>query len=200
VAAVVSDAARAHVDQVATTLAALGIAVRAAPRLVRGLDYYLRTVFEVISPALGADTVICGGGRYDRLISDLGGPQVAGIGFAIGEDRLIEALPQSFATKVLGTPLVAVVPVGDGAVVATALDLARTLVGRGLEVRTEVTGRSLKAAFKWADKIAARAVVMVGADELARGEVSVKDLARGEQATVALAAVADHLQALLATG
>ncbi len=200
VAAVVSDAARAHVDQVATALAALGIAVRPAPRLVRGLDYYLRTVFEVISPELGADTVICGGGRYDRLISDLGGPQVAGIGFAIGEDRLVEVLPPSFAAKVLGTPVVAIVPLGDGAVTAAALDLARTLVGRGLEVRTEVTGRSLKAAFKWADKLAARAVVMVGADELARGEVSIKDLARGEQATVALAAVADHLQALIATG
>jgi histidyl-tRNA synthetase len=93
VAEVVSDEARRHVDSVEAGLEALGVEVRRAPRLVRGLDYYLRTVFEVISPELGSDAVICGGGRYDRLISDLGGAQVPGMGFAIGEDRLIEVLP-----------------------------------------------------------------------------------------------------------
>ena len=101
--------------EVEAPLAGLEIPVKRAPRLVRGLDYYLRTVFEVISPELGEDTVICGGGRYDRLISDLGGKAVPGVGFAIGEDRLIEVLPQSFKDEVFDQRVVTVLPLGDGA-------------------------------------------------------------------------------------
>jgi len=108
IAETVSPAARAHVERVRELLGELGVAVRWAPRLVRGLDYYLRTVFEVVSPALGEHAVICGGGRYDRLIADLGGPPVAGVGFAIGEDRLVEVLPQTFRARAGG-------PAGGGA-------------------------------------------------------------------------------------
>ena len=97
VAEVVNDEARAHVEAVEKGLEDLGIPVRVAPRLVRGLDYYLRTVFEVVSPELGEDTVICGGGRYDRLISDLGGSEVPGIGFALGEDRLDRGVAARFS-------------------------------------------------------------------------------------------------------
>jgi histidyl-tRNA synthetase len=193
VAEVVSEEARRHVDGVEAALRDLGVAVQRAPRLVRGLDYYLRTVFEVVSPELGEDTVICGGGRYDRLISDLGGPQVPGVGFAIGEDRLIEVLPAGFRERVLGRRPVVVLPVGEAAA-ATTLAVVRALAVRGVAAHAEVTGRSLKAGLKWAGKLGARVVVIVGGDELAAGAVVVRDLDRGEQQAVPIAEVADVLE------
>ena len=192
VADVVSDDARRHVDAVEDGLGSLGVRVRRAPRLVRGLDYYLRTVFEVISPELGSDAVICGGGRYDRLISDLGGAEVPGMGFAIGEDRLIDVLPESFRQRVLADRPVAVLPLGRDAA-APALGMVRDLVAAGVQAQAEVTGRSLKAGLKWAGKIGARAAVIVGERELAEGAVIVRDLDCGEQETVAVHRLTGHL-------
>jgi histidyl-tRNA synthetase len=197
VAEVANDEARAHVEAVEAGLEDLGIPVRRAPRLVRGLDYYLRTVFEVVSPELGEDMVICGGGRYDRLIADLGGPQVPGIGFAIGEDRLVEVLGDAFRRRVLGRPVVAVLPIGPEAATA-GLALSRTLALSGLSAPAEVTGRSLKAGLKWAGKIGARAVVILGESEIADGTAIVRDLERGEQESVRLDGVAESLNKLLA--
>jgi len=192
-----SDATRTHVDAVEAALAELAIPVRRAPRLVRGLDYYLRTVFEVVSPGLGGDTAICGGGRYDRLIADLGGPQVPGTGFAIGEDRLIEVLPSAFRERVLGRPVVALLPLDEGAAVARCFALARELAARGLVTHTEVTRRSLKAALKWAVKLDAHAAVLVGASELEAGAAQVRDLTKGSQEAVAFVDVADVVAARL---
>ena len=192
VADVVSDDARRHVDAVEAGLGALGVAVRRAPRLVRGLDYYLRTVFEVISPELGLDTVICGGGRYDRLIADLGGAEVPGMGFAIGEDRLIDILPESFRRRILATRPVAVLPLGEAAA-TPALGIVRDLVSAGVQAQAEVTGRSLKAGLKWAGKIGARAAVIVGERELAEGVVILRDLDRGEQENVAVDVLTEHI-------
>ncbi len=197
VAEVANDEAKAHVDAVEAGLAELDIRVGRAPRLVRGLDYYLRTVFEVISPELGEDTVICGGGRYDRLISDLGGASVPGVGFAIGTDRLIDVLPDGFRNRVLERPIAAVLPIGEAAV-APALAVARELVMSGVAVHTEVTGRSLKASLKWASKMAAAAAVIVGESELDRGLAVVRDLGRGDQEEVPLANVARRVAEIVA--
>ncbi len=196
VADVANEDARDHVEAVEQGLESLGIAVRRAPRLVRGLDYYLRTVFEVVSPELGEDTVICGGGRYDRLISDLGGAQVPGIGFAIGEDRLVEVLPEGFKRAVLDRPVVAVLPIGGEAATA-GLALSRRLALAGLTAPAEVTGRSLKAGLKWAGKIGARAVVILGESEIADGTAIVRDLDRGEQETVASGDVAEYVRGVI---
>jgi histidyl-tRNA synthetase len=197
IADVGSAEARDHVDAVASALVALEIPVQRAPRLVRGIDYYLRTVFEVVSPALGEDTVICGGGRYDRLIAELGGPQVPATGFAIGEDRLIEVLPEAFSQAVLDRPMVAVLPIGEAAS-APALAVARGLVERGVAAPTEVTGRSLKAGLKWAGKLEARAAVILGEDEISEGTAIVRDLERGEQEKVALKDVPEYVAELIA--
>ena len=198
VAEVVSDDAKQHVDTVEAALAESAIPVRRAPRLVRGLDYYLRTVFEVISPELGETTVICGGGRYDRLISDLGGAAVPGVGFAIGEDRLIEVLPESFKERVLDRRIVTVLPVGGGAA-APAAQLARELVLAGVMVHTEVTGRSFKACLKWSGKMAATLAVILGESELAEGIAVIRDLGRGEQESVPLDRVVDRVVEILRT-
>ena len=196
VAEVVSEEARLHVEAVENGLAELEIPVRRSPRLVRGIDYYLRTVFEVVSPQLGEDTVICGGGRYDRLISDLGGSQVPATGFAIGEDRLIEVLPEPFRRRVLDRPTIAVLPIGEASSSA-ALAVARSLVQRGLSAQTEVTDRSLKAGFKWAAKIGARAAVILGENEIADRTAIVRDLERGEQKTMALEEVPAYVEELI---
>jgi histidyl-tRNA synthetase len=199
VAEVVSGSARRHVDEVESGLQALGITVQRSPRLVRGIDYYLRTVFEVVSPELGEDTVICGGGRYDRLLADLGGGEVPGIGFAIGEDRLVEVLPESFRKRVLEQPRAAVLIVGEEAA-SSGLAVTRDLALRGVSAPAEITGRSLKAGLKWAGKIGARAAVIIGGDELVAGTAVVRDLEHSDQQTLAMDQVVEHVAQLLGNG
>ncbi|HEX2253922.1 MAG TPA: histidine--tRNA ligase, partial [Thermoanaerobaculia bacterium] len=104
---------REHFDAVRRVLDRSGVAYRVDPRLVRGLDYYTRTVFEITAEGLGAQNAIVGGGRYDRLIADLGGAEVPGIGFAIGEDRLVEVLPEPFRERASAQPWVVVAALGE---------------------------------------------------------------------------------------
>ncbi len=185
---VASAASRSHVAAVEEQLARLTIPFRRNARLVRGLDYYLRTVFEVVSPQLGSSSVVCGGGRYDRLIADLGGPLVPGIGFAVGEDRLVEVLPDTFRVAVLHRPRLYVVPLG-GTAAEHALAHTRAWVRAGVALELEVTGRSLRASLKRAAKEGFAAVAILGEEELAAGEVTVRNFAAGEQARVELAAL-----------
>jgi len=185
---VASDASRAHVARVTAHLDRLGIPFVHNPRLVRGLDYYLRTVFEVVSPQLGTGAVLCGGGRYDRLISDLGGPAIPGVGFAIGEDRLVEVLPPAFSATVLARARLLLVGLGERAEDAV-LPLALAWQRDGVPVELELGGRSLKATLRRADKDGFRAVALLGDDELAAGEVTVKDLGQGTQERIAATAV-----------
>jgi histidyl-tRNA synthetase len=198
IADVASEASRAHVARVEAQLDALNVTYVRSPRLVRGLDYYLRTVFEVVSPQLGTGAVLCGGGRYDRLISDLGGPAMPGVGFAIGEDRLVEVLPERFAATVLARARLLLVGLGDAAQDAL-LPLAVAWQRQGVPVELELGGRSLKATLRRADKDGFRAVAILGDDELAAGEVTVKDLVAGAQERMATAAVPKWWKARLAT-
>jgi len=193
------EASRRHVAEVEAQLQLLAIPYVRNRRLVRGLDYYLRTVFEVVSPQLGTNTVLCGGGRYDRLIADLGGPAVPGVGFAIGEDRLVEVLPARFRDAVLARSAVYVVPIGDAAR-ARVLELARGWLRSGVPVELEITGRSLKSALKRADREGFRAVAMLGEDEMRGGTVTVRDLAGGSQSAIATADVPAWWRALPPAG
>lgn len=183
-----SEASRQHVREVEAHLDRLGVPFVRNPRLVRGLDYYLRTVFEVVSPQLGTNTVLCGGGRYDRLIADLGGPQVPGVGFAVGEDRLVDVLPEAFRSAHMGREAVYLVPLGDRAR-AEALRLGRDWVRAGLKVELELAGRSLKAAMKRADREGFPVVAILGDTELDAGSVALRDLAHSVQEVVTLDAV-----------
>jgi histidyl-tRNA synthetase len=185
---VAGEDSKRHVAEVEAHLGRLGIPYVRNHRLVRGLDYYLRTVFEVVSPHLGANTVLCGGGRYDRLIADLGGPAIPGVGFAIGEDRLIKVLPAGFREAVLARPRLYLVPLGEAAQ-ERVLELARSWVREGVPVEVEVSGRSLKAALKRADREGFRVVAMLGENELAGGSVLVRDLAAGSQSSLPAAAL-----------
>ncbi len=188
-----NDASRAHFDGVRRGLERLGLEFRVEPRLVRGLDYYSHTVFEIVSSALGAQDAIVGGGRYDGLMRELGGPDLPAIGFAIGEDRLVEALPEDSPCRLPPPPPVVVLPVGEVEPLA-ALELAEELRAAGTAATAELGGRSMRAALKRADRDGVRWVVLLGDDELAAGTVTLRDLARGEQTTLPRAELAARLE------
>ncbi|HLK85858.1 MAG TPA: histidine--tRNA ligase [Candidatus Binataceae bacterium] len=172
---------RAHFATVRELLADAGVAHTVNPRLVRGLDYYTRTTFEAISIAVGAQSAVAAGGRYDGLVEALGGAPVAGTGFAIGVDRLALALD---AARFAAHADAAIAALGDAAL-RRAMSLATALRGRGLRVEVLAPGRGLKALMRRADRIGARYAVIIGDDELARGAVTLRDLAASTQTEVA---------------
>ena len=179
------DASREHFEQVKAALDACGVPYVVEPRLVRGLDYYTRTTFEFTVPdggGLGTQNALLGGGRYDGLSEMLGGPKAPGIGFAIGEDRLILTL-QAQAEEAVAKKLdVFIAPMGVGQN-AAALLLAKELRFAGLAVEVGDGGFRLKKSFDVADKVARR-IVIVGEDEVATGLFTVKTFATGEQTKV----------------
>jgi histidyl-tRNA synthetase len=180
---------RDHFAEVMREPALLGIPYRLDHRLVRGLDYYTRTTFEVTSGALGAQNSVLGGGRYDGLVRALGGPDISGIGFALGMERLVLILPVPD-----GEPRcdVFLIPLQDTALDET-LRLQRTLRGAGLRVLMDPEGRSFKARLRLADKLGARYVAIRGEDERRKGVWSVRDMRGSAQEDVTESAVAEHL-------
>ena len=182
-----------HFEAVCSILDRHDVAYSIEPRLVRGLDYYTRTVFEIISEGLGAQDAIVGGGRYDGLIEELGGQPLPGIGFAIGEDRLIEVLPAPFRDEALSATLVAVAAVPPVSA-AEAVTLAEELRSESLPAIAELTDRSVRSALKRADRAGARWVVLIGEEELAKGTVTVRDLEQGSQETLPRGEAATYLR------
>ena len=184
-----------HHKKVLSYLDALGVVYENAPRLVRGLDYYVRTTFECVHDGLGAQSAIGGGGRYDGLIETLGGPAIGGIGFGLGVDRTCLAI-EAEGIDLSGTdPLnVYVIALGDECVLP-AFTLLTKLRSLGVSADFAFDGRSMKAAMKGADRSGAEVAVIIGADELAAGNVIIKNLGSGEQSVSALDLVADELKA-----
>ena len=173
---------RQHFEQVQEILEGRGIDFQINDRLVRGLDYYTRTAFEFTHGALGAQNAILGGGRYDGLSESLGGPNAPGIGFAIGEDRLVLALRQS-AEAVQKKPDVYIAPLGAG-MNREAARLARELRRHDIIVDLGDETFRLKKSFETADKLGARFILIVGENEVKAGAFALKNLASGEQVSV----------------
>ncbi len=184
---------RAHFDAVRRYLDVDGIPYTLSHRLVRGLDYYTKTTFEVLAGQIGAQNAVLGGGRYDGLVKDLGGPDWVGIGFAAGIERLVLALPETLALP-SARPDVFVAALGDPAREA-AFALLRDLRRAGLNAQLEYEGRSLKSQMKRADRLKAPLVLLLGDDELARGEVTVKHMATSTQESIARDAVVEFARA-----
>ncbi len=178
------DECRAHFAEVQAILTALEVPFKINDRLVRGLDYYQRTAFEFTHGALGAQNAILGGGRYDGLSETLGGPRAPGIGFAIGEDRLVLSLQQD-ANALATKPDAYIAPLGAG-MNREAAKLARELRKQNLVIELGDEGFRLKKSFETADKLGAKYVVIVGENEVASGNFALKRLG-GEQETVARA-------------
>src|SRR5512137_73971 len=186
---------RDHFAAVERYLTMFRIPYRVSHRLVRGLDYYTRTTFEILAGNIGAQNAILGGGRYDGLVKQLGGPDRVGIGFAAGIERLVLAMPDEGLGRNRRPLFVAAM--GETAR-ESALELLRDLRRAGLEAHMEYEGRSIKSQMKRADRLKAAFALILGEDELASGVVSVKNMSTGEQGRVTREAVVDHCRALAA--
>lgn len=184
----------AHFAQVKGYLDAASVPWRQSHRLVRGLDYYTRTTFEILGQTLGAQNALLGGGRYDGLVKTLGGADRTGIGFAAGLERLVLALPDT--APIAAPPRAFIVAIGDDGR-AAAWTLLRALRQAGLPAQMEFDARSVRAQMKRADRLAARVTLIVGGDELARGEVTLRDMATGEQRAIARDAILETVRTYL---
>jgi len=168
----------AHFARVLELLAGFGVAYEVRPRLVRGLDYYTRTAFEVVAAGLGAQDAVAGGGRYNGLSQELGGPELPAIGFAIGQDRLLEVLPQDLGQRTALKVFLAAL--GDAAR-EKAFSLMQELRKQGVAAEMDFEGRSLKAQMSMADRLGTNYVVILGDREMETGQAQVRRLATGEQ-------------------
>ncbi len=190
-----NEESRAYFDGVLKALDAMGIEYEIDDRLVRGLDYYTHTVFEVIStrPESGAQATIFGGGRYDHLVEYFGGPEMSGMGFAIGLERLLALAGEDGYAFPEKQPLDAYI-ITLGEVGAVPLAIASQLRQAGMRVVANFTKRSLKSQFKSADRTHAKHIIIVGEEELKNNTVNVKNTGTGVQETVSLEQLSSKLQ------
>ncbi|MGI8406968.1 MAG: histidine--tRNA ligase [Actinomycetota bacterium] len=179
----VCDECRSHHAEVIAGLDALGVEFESAPRLVRGLDYYMRTAFEFVAGGLGSQNAAGGGGRYDGLAELLGGPRVPGIGFALGLDRIMLSLAEQESGPQEGFVTAYVTTLGEAQGTA-ALEIATRLRRAGISADLDLMGRGMKGQMKAAARSGARFTVILGADEAGPGHFLVKDMTTGEQTTV----------------
>jgi len=194
------QASRAHFDGLCARLDAAGVEYVINPRLVRGLDYYGRTVFEWVTDRLGAQGTVCAGGRYDALVEQLGGRPTAAVGFAMGLERLVELLVADEADNRGTSSAQVYVVVGNAALEVEALALSERLRDEiaGLRLSLHCGGGSLKSQFKRADRSGAEIALVLGDAEWARGEAAIKPLrGGGEQTNVAIDQLAARLRSLL---
>ncbi|MDD4546937.1 MAG: histidine--tRNA ligase [Oscillospiraceae bacterium] len=180
------DECRQHFDSVKSFLDEAEIEYEQDPHIVRGLDYYTRTVFEFVSDALGAQAVVCGGGRYDGLFEELGGKHLPSLGFGMGLERLLMVMEAKGAGFPQPPPCeVYLASLGEAAV-SRCFSIVTNLRRGGVSAECDTVGRSLKAQMKYADKIGARYTIVVGDNELETGVAALKDMQTGEESRVQL--------------
>ena len=178
-----------HFSAVRDYLDLLKIAYEVNPRMVRGLDYYTRTAFEVVAEGLGAQNTVAAGGRYDGLVHALGGPDIPGIGFAIGMERLLLIVPEE---RRRATASMFIAALGNEPQ-QEAFRLSYQLNRAGVQAMMDYEGRSLKAQMRRADKFGARYVLILGEDELRSGTATLRDMADGRQEEVPLSSIFEQL-------
>lgn len=186
-----NETSRTHFEKVCAFLDAAGVSFTVDPKLVRGLDYYCHTAFEFITSSLGAQGTVMGGGRYDGLAETLGGPQVAGVGWAAGIERLAMLADKA---EMLPPPLV-LIAMGDGAEITLA-GMAAQLRQKGIRVEMPYSG-NLGKQMKRADKLGARYVAIQGGDEAEKGVILLRDMTDGSQQEIDLADAVSHLHSMM---
>ncbi len=174
-----------HFSAVKASLDQLAIPYGVNAFMVRGLDYYTRTTFELLTGALGAQSAVGAGGRYDGLVEQLGGPKLPGIGFAMGMERLILLLEQQNQAAIAAPAIDCFVAALGEAAVSRAFPLVHALRAQGLKAAMDLEGRSLKSQMKQADRLQARYTLILGEEELARGEALLRDMASKKQQVLA---------------
>ncbi len=188
------DGCRAHMNGLESALKTYGIDYVINPDIVRGLDYYTKTVFEFVTTSLGSQGTVCGGGRYDNLVESVGGKSTPCVGFGIGLERLIMLL-EKVGTEMINTnrPDIYIAPqAGDYAL--QCVDIVKTLRGGGICAETDFMGRSVKAQFKYADKTGARFVAVIGGNEIGSGAVEIKNMLDGTKETVRLDKITEYVR------
>ena len=183
-----------HFQQVQNLLTDLNITYRINPRLVRGLDYYTRTAFEIQSNLLGAQSAVCGGGRYDRLIAELGGADVPAVGWAIGLERLVILMQQVAEQKAAAIDFY-VISRGEQAE-AKSLSIAQILRKGGFTVELDLSGAKFDKQFKRASGANAKAAIIIGDAEIEAGQVQIKWLDTGDQEAIAIADLSSNVEVL----
>lgn len=188
------DECKAHFNGLKELLTAAGVDFEVDHNLVRGLDYYTKTAFEIQYKPLGAQSAVCGGGRYDGLIEEVGGPATPGIGFAMGMERVLLALESQNLLPAADDAMdvFIVCPKKENFTLAfkTAIELRRA----GLKVDYDFQGRSMKAQMKAANRVQAKYVLIFGEDEVARGQVVLRNMANSEQNEIAISDILTKLQ------
>ncbi len=193
----ICDDCSAHFESVKKYLDAMNIDYVVNPRIVRGLDYYSRTVFEFVSNQIGAQGTVCGGGRYDGLVEELGGPHTPSLGFAMGTGRLLMLLEaQGIELPKPGACELYIAPMGENASLE-AMRIVHDLRTNGISSQTDVAGRSLKAQMKFADKIGARYTMVLGDNEIEQGKANLKNMDNGEVTEVELESLAENFMQFL---
>lgn len=189
------DGCREHFAEVQNTLARLNIPFAVNPSIVRGLDYYTRTVFEFVSDDIGAQGTVCGGGRYNHLVEEVGGKPTAAVGFGMGLERLLMVLENTGAlTAEPERSDVYLAALGERAAEYVPV-LAAELRAAGVKTEFDLMGRGLKAQMKYADKCGARFSAVIGDEEMARGSAALKNMETGESAECAFGAFAEAVKA-----
>jgi histidyl-tRNA synthetase len=169
----ICDECHVHFDKVLEYVQLAGLNYVLNPRMVRGLDYYTRTAFEVVSYQLGSQNAVTGGGRYDNLFQEIGGPDIPGIGFAIGMERLISLLPKD--KEFVQYPYLFIAALGDQTV-KKAYELINELHLEGIRAELDYEGKSLKSQMRKADKLKARYVLILGEEELKKGRAVLRNM------------------------
>lgn len=191
-----NEYSRTYFEKVKSYLDKMGIPYTIDPNLVRGLDYYNHTAFEIMSESegFGAITTLSGGGRYNGLVEEIGGPETSGIGFAMSIERLLMALEAEGVTLPLEEKLDCyIVALGEEAE-KEAAGVVYQLRKAGIQVDKDYAGKKVKAQFKSADRLQAKYVLVLGENELANGQINVKRMATGDQETIALADVVEYMK------
>lgn len=178
-----------HFDSVQKLLTAMNIEFVVNPGIVRGLDYYNRTVFEFVSENIGAQGTVCGGGRYDGMTEQLGGADYAGIGFAMGLERIMLLLSDDIERP---TADIYIAPMGDGAKQAAA-SIAQKLIAEGVSVEYDIMDRSLKAQMKYANKTGAKLTMVIGDNELDAGVCRIKNMNTGADREITISELSKNL-------
>ncbi len=175
------DDCKVAFEALKTNLDAMGISYVIDPRIVRGLDYYTKTAFEFVTTKIGAQGTICGGGRYDHLVEEIGGPSIPGVGFGLGKERLLILMEQNdIVVDDPNVPDISVSFIGDKARLY-ALDLVHKLRAGGVSAIIDTLNRNLKGQMKYANKLNARYSVVIGENEIEKGIVTLKNMYSGEQ-------------------
>ena len=187
------DDCREAFEDLQRNLDALGIEYEVDPTIVRGLDYYTKTAFEFVTDAIGAQGTVCGGGRYDHLVEEVGGPPIPGVGFGLGIERLL-LLMENLGVEIPEPDAVdAFIAVMGDEAKAWGLKLLRELRQKGHKVQMDTLARNVKGQFKYANRLGARYTVVIGDDEIKAGVVSLKEMATSEQREVKMENLAGEL-------